>query len=99
MAHHHAADSPGKFSKNRELSAVQFFPASIDARKVVMRVELGGSVTGKMLSTGEDACFQESVIERARELNHLLRRGPITSATQRIVCIILKRNVQDRAEV
>ena len=99
MTHHHAANSLGKFSKNRELCAVQLLPVSIDARKVMVRVELSASVTGEMLSTGQDTCFQESVIVGAGKLNDFFHRASVTSATERILFTLRERDVQDRAEV
>src|ERR1700722_4194465 len=99
MTDHHAADSVSELLKDRKFCSVQFVSASIDARQLMMGIQRRGGVTGKVLSAGLDPGFQQGLVECAGEIDDLLHRTPITSTTKGVIGLVIKRNIQDRAEI
>src|SRR5581483_3462919 len=52
-----------------------------------------------MFAAACDALLSHGVVKCTRVPHHLLDRFAVTTSAQRIVRVIIKRNVQDRAEI
>src|SRR5260370_12252281 len=64
-----------------------------------MRVRFRGRVTGKMLAAAGYPLFPHRFVERAGIAYYLLDRLSVTATAQRIVGIIVERNVEHRTEI
>src|SRR5438874_2431047 len=64
-----------------------------------MRVGLRAGVTWKMFAAARDPLLAHRVVERAGIAHHLLDRFAVTTAAERIVGVIVERNVEDRAKI
>src|SRR5439155_24929090 len=64
-----------------------------------MGVRLRAGVTGKMFAAARDPLLAHRVVERAGIAHHLLDRFAVTTAAERIVGVIVERNVEDRAKI
>src|SRR5574338_128165 len=56
-------------------------------------------VTGKMLAAAGDPLPFHSLVERSRIADDLLDGFPVAPAAQRILSIVIKRNVQHRTKI
>ena len=54
VADHHAVDPRGELPEDRELVRLQLCPGSPDDRQVVVRIDAGGGVAGKMFAATRD---------------------------------------------
>src|SRR6266403_1266904 len=64
-----------------------------------MRVRFRGRVSGKMFAAAGDSLISHRVVERAGIAYHLLDRLSVTPAAQRIVRVVVERNVEDRTKI
>src|SRR5438552_549386 len=65
----------------------------------MMGIALCGRVTGKVFTATGNRLPAHCVIECAGVADDLLNRFSITTATQRIVCVVIERNVEHRAQI
>jgi hypothetical protein len=66
---------------------------------MVMRIRTGRRIPGEMLPASENACGKQSIMKGSGKLNHLRHGSSPATAAQRIVRLIVKRDVQDRAKI
>src|SRR5438046_9969141 len=64
-----------------------------------MRVRFRGRISGKMFATARDPLLSHRVGERAGIACHLLDRLSVTTAAQRIVRVVVERNVEGRTKI
>ena len=99
MTNHHAIDGANEPAKHCQLFIIQFRAGTLDLRQVMMRVHGGGRVSWKMLSATQDPLPSHSVVERTREANDLVDGLSVAAAAQRIVRVVVKRNVEHGTKV
>ena len=61
-----------------------------------MRIRFRAGVTGKMFAAARDPLVAHPVVERAGVAHDLLDRFPVTAPAQRIVGVVVERNVEHR---
>jgi hypothetical protein len=64
-----------------------------------MGIKPGGGVTGKMFATGQYARGKQSVVEDTGEADNLLNAGSPTTSAQRVVCLIVERDIKHRTKI
>src|SRR5581483_512845 len=72
---------------------------AINLRQLLMRVDGRGGISGEMFSATGDALFTHRGIEGAGIAHHLVDIFSVTTAAQRIVGVIVERNVEHRTEI
>src|SRR5438105_7821212 len=88
-----------KSAEDCELLAIQLVASPIDFRQTVMSIDHRSGVAGEMFSAAGDARRTQCIIKRSRVPDYLLHRFSVTAATQRIVRVVVKRNIEHRAEI
>src|SRR5436305_3471124 len=88
-----------KCAKHRELILIELFPCAIDPRQFKMSVGFRAGVSREMFATARNSLVAHRVIERTGITDNLVDRFPITSPAQRIVRVIVKRNVEHGAKI
>ena len=66
MADHHTVDPVGELTEDSQFVCIQLGAGPLDHRQLVMRVERGGGVAGKMFAAARDPLPSQCIVECAR---------------------------------
>ena len=99
VADHHAIDAAAKLAEDGELVCVQLGPGPLDHGQVVMSVDGGGGVAGKMFAAARDAFCAERIVKGSGQPNDFVDIAPIAAAAERVVRLVIEGNVEHRAEI
>jgi len=90
--------TPAKARRQRALRD-PLFAGPIDFWQTVMGIDHRSGVAGEMFPAAGHARRSQRVVKRRRVPNNLLDRFSVTATTQRIVRVVIKRNIEHGTEI
>ena len=99
MGDHHRIDLAREVTEHGKFVTVEFRACERNHRQLVMRIERCARISWKMFAAREDPFAAQTVVERLRVTNHLGHIVAITAAAQRIIGVVIERNVEHGTKV
>ena len=90
---------PANWRKDRELIRVQLGARAFDQRQVVVRVDGGGGVAGKMFAAARDPFPAQGVVKGAGQPDDLLDVPSVAAAAKRVIRLVVEGNVEHRTKI
>ena len=85
--------------EDREFRRVELLAGAVDVRQFVVGVDLGARVAGEMLAATGDPLGPQACVERPGQRDDLLDGFAVTAALERVVGLVVERNIEHGAEV
>src|ERR1043166_8979071 len=85
--------------KDGQLLLIQLGTRPVDFRQIMVSVHSGGRIPGKMFATAQNPLLAHRVIECAGQSYHLLDSLAVATAPERIIRLVVERNVEHRTEI
>jgi hypothetical protein len=99
VADHHRIDASSESAEHSEFIRLEIVAGNRDGWQLMVRVARTARVSREMLAATEDTRALQRIVKGPCILDHLRRIISVASAPQRIVRVVVERDIEDRTKI